>query len=188
MEVIVSPDLTPGERGIATDAAKALGRSNGAVTLPFEANFFTEGQPQEPGYRGPCGDRPFPPYSPNIQAGYGEATHLGRFSGYGEFCGDGTDFLDDGMLTEGESLPYDNGFFTFTAANGDELWIEVAGAVLLSDRPGYDLEFFDPFQIVGGTGRFEGASGSGVTRSFVVAAEDHVEHVWAGTITLQPGL
>lgn len=180
-EGVVSPDLASGGDVFATNTAKALGQSNGAVTVPFRASFYSIGGAEsDPS----CGDD-FPRFSKNTQDGDGEATHLGRFSFHATFCQDIADVLDDGQLTEEESVPYWNGIATLTAANGDELWITVAGAIVLSDHPDYDVEFHDPFEFVGGTGRFEGASGNGVTDSYGVAGR--VEHDWSGTLTLLPG-
>lgn len=71
----------------------------------------------------------------------GRATHLGRFTGA---------FNDAGVLV-------------FTAANGDELWIvptsltQTSATVLHAEA-----------QIIGGTGRFEGASGFGSHDIFLV--------------------
>jgi hypothetical protein len=119
--------------------------------------------------------------------GGGVATLLGRFSTRITFCMDATDVLDDGQLTEGESLPYVDGVGTLIAANGDELYIEISGAVLPSSDPEFDLEFQDRFRFTGGTGRFAGAAGEGVTRSFVDQAADRTQHLWTGTLIRAPG-
>ena len=114
------------------------------------------------------------------------ATQLGRFSVRITFCMDVTDVLD-GQLTEGESIPYDNGFGTLVAANGDELYIEISGAVLPSSHPDFDFEFRDRFQFTGGTGRFAGASGAGMTDSFVDMSADRTDHGWRGTLIRRRG-
>jgi hypothetical protein len=158
-----------------------LGYDNGAVSKPFRARMFTRLAGLVPDPR--CGD--FPRLL-NTQAGEGQATHLGRFSVVITFCVDVTDVLDDGMLTAGESLPYDNGFGTLTGANGDVLYIEISGAVLPSDHPDYNFEFHDPFHFTGGTGRFTGATGEGMTASFVDQSDDRTDHEWLGTLVL-PG-
>lgn len=168
----VGPDLD------AAPAAYAQrGYGDGAVATPFRADFVTRGLGLVPDAA--CGD--FPRLL-NTQVGEGQATHLGRFSVVITFCMDVTDVLDDGQLTAGESVPYDNGFGILTAANGDELHIEISGAVLPSDNPGYDFEFRDEFRFTDGTGRFAGATGEGMTDSFVVQAEDRTDHEWIGTL------
>lgn len=153
-----------------------------AVATPFRARFFTDGQGLAPDPA--CGD---PPNFLNTQVGEGEATHLGRFSVRITFCMDATDVLDDGQLTEGESLPYDNGSGVFVAANGDELHFEISGAVLPSDHPDFDFEFQDAFRFTGGTGRFEAASGEGMTDSFVDQAAGRTHHDWSATLSVPRG-
>ncbi|MBR9990032.1 MAG: hypothetical protein KFH98_09765 [Gemmatimonadetes bacterium] len=151
------------------------------VTVPFESHFFTTETTLAPDPV--CGALP---RLLNIQEGSGEATHLGRFSIRISFCVDATDILDDGQLTEGESLPYDGGVGVFTAANGDELHITIAGAVLPSDHPDFDFEFDDPYVVTGGTGRFAGATGGGTSNSFVRLGVA-TTHNWAGSLTFRPG-
>lgn len=158
-----------------------LGYDGAAVSTPFRANMFTRLTGMVPNPE--CGE--FPRLL-NTQVGEGEATHLGRFSVVITFCVDVTDVLDDGTLTAGESLPYDNGFGILTAANGDVLYLEISGTVLPSDHPDYDFEFHDPFHFTGGTGRFEGATGEGMTASFVDQSDDRTDHEWLGTLVL-PG-
>lgn len=158
----------------------AAGRS--AVSVPFKARLFTAGEGLAPDAS--CGA---PPRLLNTQVGEGVATHLGRFSVRITFCMDVTDFLDDLQLTEGESLPYDNGIGTLVAANGDELYLEISGEVVPSAHPDFDLEFHDRFRFTGGTGRFSGASGEGTTDSFVDQEADRTQHEWRGTLVLPRG-
>jgi hypothetical protein len=73
--------------------------------------------------------------------GEGQATHLGHFTVSGD--------VDLDLVT---GLP--EGTWTLTAANGDMLFLAM-------DGHGIDpLHGFGAFTMVGGTGRFEGASGS----------------------------
>lgn len=178
----VEPDVVEpliGEPRLSRLAAEA---GAAAVALPFEARFFTSGQGLQTDPA--CGA---PPRLLNTQVGEGEATHLGRVTVRITFCMDVTDVLDDGMLTEGESLPYDSGLGTLVAANGDELHIEISGSVVPSDDPAFDFEFHDPFSVTGGTGRFAGAAGEGTSDSFVVQALDRTTHGWSGTLVLPRG-
>jgi hypothetical protein len=175
----VGPELDAAT--VSTTDAR-LGHSNATVSIPFRADMFTvlDGMIPDP----LCGD--FPRLL-NTQVGEGEATHLGQFSVIITFCVDVTDVLDDGTLTGDESLPYDNGFGILTAANGDELYIEISGAVLPSDQPGYNLEFRDTFRFTGGAGRFVGATGEGMTESFVDQSADRTDHLWLGTLVMPVG-
>lgn len=159
------------------------GRRGGkAVRTPFRLRGFTTIESLAPHPR--CGA---PPRFLNVQVGEGRATHLGRFTMRIEFCVDATDLLDDGRLSEGESLPYDDGLGTLIAANGDELHITVSGAVLPSSDPAYDFQFQDPFVFVGGTGRFAGATGGGRTDSKVTQEPERTDHVWRGRLVLRRG-
>lgn len=167
------------------DAALLAGASDvREVTVPFKSHFFTDQTSLVPDPV--CGA---PPRFLNTQDGIGQATHLGRFSIRITFCIDATDILDDGELTAGESAPYDGGVGVLTAANGDELHITIAGAVLPSDHPDFDFEFDDPYAITGGTGRFAGATGSGTSNSFVSRAVQptRTTHNWTGSLTFLPG-
>src|SRR3954464_8800084 len=77
--------------------------------------------------------------SGNLPANFLEGTgsHLGKFTG---------GFNDQGVLV-------------FTAANGDELWI--AAASLGPKSPDDPTVWHTEALIIGGTGRFDGASGTG---------------------------
>lgn len=167
---------------LALSRVSAAEAGSPTVTLPFEARLFTAGEGLQPDPA--CGE---PPRLLNTQVGEGHATHLGRFSIRITFCMDVTDVLDDGQLTEGESVPYDNGSGTLVAANGDELHMEISGTVLPSGDPAFDFEFHDPFRFTGGRGRFAGAAGEGTTDSFVIQAEDRTDHDWSGTLVLPRG-
>lgn len=153
------------------------------VTVPFKADFMGTYI-----YAGPdatCGE-----WNPDggimngmvINEGGGSGTQLGNFTHYFEFC---CDFIE-GYYPGGHMSAY------FTAANGDILYISCAGQVLngrLDYHPADVNSYFkDPFIILGGTGRFEGASGSGFTDDYNRDSyPDNSFHHWRGTITLKKG-
>jgi len=138
-------------------------------TLNFEATFFTD-----LASLGPDSVSCAAPYGfLNVQQGSGTEPTIGNFTTTITFCVDPTTFQ------------YINSESSFIDANGDELFIDINGQVLPTTEPGYDLEFKDPFTIIGGTGRFEGATGSGTTNSFVNSTTQRTDHVWSGTITLK---
>lgn len=183
---LLSP--APSDAHATSDSERSLGRQGGAVATPFRARFTTDLAGLAPDAA--CGPGPF--VFRNTQVGSGQATHLGRFQAQFTFCVDAADLFDDispGELVGDESIPYWDGAGTLTAANGDELWIAVAGEIVPSSDPEFDFEFSDPFTIVGGSGRFEGATGGGTTRSFVDATADpsRTYHRWTGTIVRQLG-
>ena len=106
----------------------------------------------------------------------GTGTHLGKIVGNFNFCAN--------LIT---------GFYgptvtNFTAANGDILYVSCQGQVIegrLDDHPDYVTSYWrDPFVILGGTGRFEGATGGGMTDDYNSALDPFVHVHWRGTITM----
>jgi hypothetical protein len=83
----------------------------------------------------------------------GTMTHLGRVTGAHSQCIDPTGEHQN-------PLAFTNGIVTFTASNGTKLFATFAGVLQPTDEPGV-FAAANPFQIVGGTGRFEGATGGG---------------------------
>lgn len=175
-----APEVTSPESQAST-AAGRVDAQGLAVAVPFHFHGYSVLASLVPDAS--CGD---PPFFLNTQVGEGESTQLGRFSVRFTFCVDATDLLDDGALTDGESAPYWDGQGTLVAANGDELYVTVEGAVLPSSDPDYDFQFQDPFVVAGGTGRFTDAEGSGMTDSHVTQATNVTEHLWSGTLVLRP--
>ena len=92
----------------------------------------------------------------------GQATHLGNYTRE-EYA----------YLGAGGSV---TGTIIFTAANGDELWVEIDGAFTSAT----DVEGF--YYIVGGTGRFQGATGQAHFQAFTPDFH-YAEVVFDGTVT-----
>ncbi len=71
---------------------------------------------------------------------------------------------------------------------GDTLFISCAGRVMegrLTGHPLYVTSYWkDPFEILGGTGRFIGAKGSGTTDDYNSSEDPNSHHRWTGTITM----
>jgi hypothetical protein len=134
-------------------------------------------------YQGPdeakCGA--FPPLVNVINIGEGTGTHFGKVTSHFDFCVDVTD------------SSYPNGFEAayFEDENGDKLYVYVEGFVLggrVPGMPSYATSYFkDPFEIIGGTGRFEGATGYGMTNDYNSANDPYSHHHWKGKITLKKG-
>ena len=83
--------------------------------------------------------------------GQGRVTHLGR-----------TQVLANHCLVPGTPpLDISNGEATFTAANGDELYMVYSGVFEIADNP-ENRELFLHFSFDGGTGRFADARGNGL--------------------------
>mgnify|MGYP001824745860 FL=1 len=75
----------------------------------------------------------------------GEMDHLGLTGHYGTHCST----LDGASLVGGEA--------SFVAANGDEVWTTYHAQII---APPPVMVFLTEYIVVGGTGRFEGASGT----------------------------
>ena len=85
---------------------------------------------------------------PDVDEFAGFSTHLGRFTG------EGAHFLD---VATGEFV----GYATYTAANGDQLFVEYTGGIVgIDPTAAYPYLVAGEFQIVSGTGRLANAKGS----------------------------
>lgn len=125
------------------------------VTVPFKAE-FTVWRALPPG-TGDCETGNF--RETMMMKGNGKVAHMGQLKEiYMTFCvNPGTfeySFVEPGK---------------FVAANGDELYFVGEGQIMpySGDNPEYQLQFNDDLVFIGGTGRFEGASGSAKTNAFV---------------------
>lgn len=95
----------------------------------------------------------------------GTATYLGRFSGTGSTCITSQVAPDSNPpFTPKGPGPYataefTNPLWTLTAANGDELRLEGYDSVAVISLTDNSLKGAGRMRVVGGTGRFEGATG-----------------------------
>ena len=103
--------------------------------------------------------------------GSGTATHLGLFT----YSFQATVLLPD-RIGEGASAH-------FIAANGDDLYAEGYGMGVPSSIPDFNL-VTEHFTITGGTGRFDGATGSLVVERLVNTVTLESSGEFSGVITL----
>ncbi len=160
--------------GILADDTEISPRSSEKmVTVPFKVKYLGTYN-----YIGPseeCGE--FPIYVNVIVDGDGTGTHLGRSTIHFDFCID-----DEGNYSDPDAY--------IVAANGDILNVSVGGQVIQGrqdDHPEFVTSYWkdDPFVILGGTGRFEGASGGGTTDDYNSSEDSYSHHNWSGTITMK---
>lgn len=91
-------------------------------------------------------------------SGQGDISHLGNATFEGSIAYVGDFFPESGVFFAGTF----EGSQNFVAANGDELFTDVTGEVLLKIDAETGLvfgEWLANWEITGGTGRFEGATG-----------------------------
>ena len=140
------------------------------TTHPIELSFYTDLVSLEPDSvtcQLPMGLR-------NKQAGSGSSIKYGGIA------------VDIAFCMNPDNFEYGNSTGKIVTETGDEIHIDVSGQVLPTEKEGYDLEFKDTFRIVGGTGQFEGASGNGITDSYVNMETNRTDHVWRGKIIYVP--
>jgi len=144
----------------------------GPETLPFEADFtgtYTAVYPDSL----LCG-----PGSQHVMVDFiGKNDLLGAFTGHFNFCADSMGHYPGPLMKA-----------YIVAENGDSLFISCAGQVLpgrQDDHPDYVVSYWrDPFEILGGSGKFEGATGSGLTNDYNSKQDQNSHHQWKGSITL----
>ena len=116
------------------------------------------------------------PFVTVLAEGEGNATHMGLVSINRTHCFDPT-----------ADTPISDGYWEAVAANGDKIWGSYEGTLVPTDfnDKGEPIRgrIDSPYTIDGGTGRFEGASGSGVTTADYDLVEDAGHFVTEGVIT-----
>jgi len=147
------------------------------VTMPFEAEFIGEYMyvgpdiAEDTGLEPKCGE-----FIRVIVDFEGSGSPLGKFTGNFDFC-----VGPDGGY--GQTDAY------MVTMKGDTLYISVSGNVIqgrLDDHPEYVTSYWrDPFEILGGTGRYKGATGAGVSDDYNSSLDPNSHHNWKGIITLK---
>ena len=157
----------------------SLKKAQVMVTVPFEATFtgdyvYIYFRPNEEMEE--CDEIFFCRVGVEFQ---GTGTQLGKFTGYFDFCACGPGGQYGPTVSE------------MVAANGDILYVSSEGHVKggrLPDHPEHVVSYWrDPFVILGGTGRFEGATGAGMTDDYNSSLDNNSHHHWTGTINLVKG-
>jgi len=144
----------------------------GPKTMPFEADFTGTYVSVAPDSL-ECG----PACMRVIVDALGENEIMGKFTTHFDFCVD-----KDGNYPGNRMVAY------MIAENGDSLYVSCAGQVIegrQDDHPEFVVSYFrDPFEILGGSGKFNNASGSGMTDDYNSSEDANSHHRWMGSITL----
>jgi hypothetical protein len=113
-----------------------------------------------------------------IVDGKGTGTPVGDFTVHFDFCGDSIS-------------NYGNVDAFMALSDGDTLFVSGAGRVFdgrLDDHPAYVVSYWrDPFVILGGTGKYRGATGNLTTDDYNSSEDQYSHHHWTGTITMMKG-
>ena len=148
-----SDDMLPIDDPLGSNLKSAVNKSV-TVSVPFKADFSVWDHSDYTDLS--CGG--FPVFFLTM-VGEGNITHLGKMTTRMTFCCN----VMTGYYYDTEC--------TFVAANGDELYALIPeGQIIPNDEDNsayYQTKFNDLIIFTGGTGRFEGASGSAYTNAYV---------------------
>lgn len=156
------------------------------VTLPFDVHYLGNYVSDETNEQR-CGS--YPGYDHEIVDGAGWGTLVGKSWIHFDFC---VSMADDPLYWPyGNDVPKDSygKYYEYIIAdNGDSLYINCSGRVIsgrLPNMPVYVNSYWkDPFEILGGTGQFRGATGKGMTDDYNSDLDSYSHHHWVGTITI----
>ena len=105
----------------------------------------------------------------------GTSNVLGDLSVHFDFCGS-----QDG--------PYGNTDAFMVDQNSDTLFVSIEGTVIqgkTDQHPDHVVSYWkDPFEILGGTGKYAGATGSGISDDYNSSEDQNSHHHWKGTISI----
>ncbi len=83
---------------------------------------------------------------------------------------------------------YGNTYSYIVDKSNDTLFVSCEGKVIegkTNGHPSFVTSYWkDDFEIIGGTGKFEGATGKGKTNDYNSSEDPNSHHHWVGTITL----
>lgn len=159
----------------------------GMVTVPFKADLVGEYQAYYfPGMdKFICSDE----FGCQIIVdAEGTATHMGKVSAHFDFCACGPPNPD----IENVSDKYGPAEVSLIAANGDKLFLMVEGYVVTGNLDYHPEDVWsywkDEYIITGGTGRFDGATGTLMTDDYNrTSYPESSFHHWSGTINMKKG-
>ena len=106
----------------------------------------------------------------------GTSKSIGDIKVHFDFCGD-------------EEGNYGNTYAYFVDKSSDTLFISCEGQVKqgnTNEHPSFVVSYWkDDFEILGGTGKFEGATGNGKTDDYNSSEDPNSHHHWTGVIILK---
>ena len=160
-----------------TDSPPSPASADETISMPFKAVFTSTKNSLKAKNIDACGSE----YILINEEASGSGTCLGKATMASSFC---TNLYE-----------IKEGYTYLTASDGDVLYLAYHGCTCYgSEDSGQDWHgeteiccWQVPFTILGGSGRFENATGSGVTDDFLSYDGNIFHHTWKGTITLKSG-
>ena len=155
------------------------------VTVPFEANLL--GEITNVDFEAPeCIDEGYAAHV--IVEASGNATQMGKVSLTFNFCSGGAPDPD----IEGSVYTYAGFTADLIAANGDVLFLSYSsGSAIggrLAEHPDHVYEYWGgTVEVLGGTGKFEGAKGNLTADDYVSTLDDYTHHRFYGELILLKG-
>ena len=105
----------------------------------------------------------------------GTSNVLGDLTVHFDFCGN-----QDGT--------YGNTYAFMVDQNSDTLFVSIEGKVIqgkTDQHPAFVVSYWqDPFEILGGTGKYKGATGTGTSNDYNSSEDRNSHHFWKGTIAI----
>jgi len=142
------------------------------TTIPFEGEYLGIFAPGGENITKCCDG-----FTHTVIDGTGTTSCLGSSIMHFNFCSGGVD--------HGQACSY------IVYSNGDSLYVCSPGEFTLGklpEQPAYVTSYWrSQFVIRGGTGRFKGASGGGMTDDYISSQDPFSHHRWTGTIMLLKG-
>ena len=106
----------------------------------------------------------------------GTSDILGDIRVHFDFCGD-------------EKGNYGNTYAYIVDKSNDTLFISLEGKVIegkTNEHPAFVVSYWkDDFEILGGTGKFDGSTGNGKTDDYNSSEDPNSHHHWTGVLTLK---
>ncbi|HYX05350.1 MAG TPA: hypothetical protein VE912_01320 [Bacteroidales bacterium] len=154
--------------------------SNLYMAIPFCANLTGECTILDTD-NVPCQDEGYGCYTEIVACG--NCSELGNISTTMKYCSCGP----DDETIPGSDSKYEGGAYVLETANGNLLFLTSNGGSVIEgrtkDHPDLVKSYWqEKMQIVGGTGKYEGATGEINVNGYYSSMDQYTHHEWTGTV------